>query len=192
MMRYLSCSIPGRSGQSKERLDHGRFTDSGYVIRDQEEWQEVYDGRVLPELVPVSDSIVQSIFRCRIKEMDTEKANLLDTKLALLDKTDLLKYKAVLWSESCRDFDMALDLLEQLDRYELEPDCVTPESYCRAFMEAKGMDIHHPAFRRFDFREYGLSLLKQEQKQYTCYGVVKHHRQVMDLESKETNGMEMR
>jgi len=124
-MEIFDLLDPKKVGAMQRVNEQGFFTESGYVIKDSEHWQDVYDGMTLPEPVIVADSIVNAIFRRKTKEADMEIINCLEERLTMLNKDELCKYKAVLRFERCRDFEAALCLADQLDDYDFEPDCMT-------------------------------------------------------------------
>lgn len=45
-------------GQYLRRSEQGAFTKDGYCFRSREGWQEIYDGRKLPEQIPETESIL--------------------------------------------------------------------------------------------------------------------------------------
>jgi len=192
-MEIFDLLDPKKVGAMQRVNEQGFFTESGYVIKDSEHWQDVYDGMTLPEPVIVADSIVNAIFRRKTKEADMEIINCLEERLTMLNKDELCKYKAVLRFERCRDFEAALCLADQLDDYDFEPDCMTAESYCKEFLNVKSIDTGNPAFQHFDFRSYGESLLEQEHKRLTRYGAVRYHVQPIEMNSdvQTENGIQM-
>lgn len=101
---------------------------------------------------------------------DVEVLNELAERLQEMPQKELIKYKAVLQFENWRDIEEALLLTERLDCYVFDPSQISYEHYGRKCLEDLGVDCSDPAFRNFDFAEYGMNRFDAAGMRKTNYG----------------------
>lgn len=116
--------------------------------------------------------------------------NSLAKRLTQMDDQQRLKYKAVLEYEDCERLDKAEELLERLDEYTFEPAMVTYADYGKACLEMQGVDWHDPAFRYFDFDEFGKNQCELSGFTMTSYGMVVRKEAISEEQNVE-EGMQM-
>ena len=127
----------------------------------------------------------ESLDQCRLREArsavpilekkiqfydDVEVLNELAERLQQMPQNELIKYKAVLQFENWRDIEEALLLTERLDCYVFDPSQISYEHYGRKCLEDLGVDCSDPAFRNFDFAEYGMNRFDAAGMRKTNYG----------------------
>ena len=128
---------------------------------------------------------VESLEQCRIWEVrstvpilekkiqfydDVEMLNELAERLQQMPQKELIKYKAVLQFENWKNIEEALLLTERLDCYVFDPSQISYEHYGRKCLEDLGVDCSDPAFRNFDFAEYGMNRFDAAGMRKTNYG----------------------
>lgn len=107
------------------------------------------------------------------EDTDIEKLNQLARQLDTLPVDELIKYKAILESDAFGGLERAIQLLNNMDMFEFEPNQRSYASYGRACLEQLGVDLDAEAFRNFDFERYGEKQLIKNGMVLTSYGVIK-------------------
>lgn len=106
---------------------------------------------------------------------DIDKINLLAKCLAAFSEQELTKYKAVLCFEKYTELDDILDLTQNLDCYDYDPEVANPADYTERFLRKAGINIDDPAFTSFDYNGFGSRLLEKQGIISTPYGMVKRN-----------------
>ena len=128
---------------------------------------------------------------------DIEKLNTLAQKIqAFPDQRTLAKFKAALELEICNEVGFALDVAENLDCYDFDPEVYSPAVYAEDIFREAGIDPDDPAFFRFDFIGYGERLMQQAGHVQTAYGMIIRNENPFVLkysqtDSTQTEGMTM-
>ncbi len=127
----------------------------------------------------------ESLDQCRLREIrsavpilekkiqfydDVEVLNELAERLQQMPHKELIKYKAVLQLGCWKNIEEALLLTERLDSYVFDPSQISYEHYGRKCLEDLGVDCSDPAFRNFDFAEYGMNRFDAAGMRKTNYG----------------------
>lgn len=105
---------------------------------------------------------------------DIEMLNTLAERIAAFpDSRTLTKYKAILMLEDCcYNLDMLLDITNNLDCYDFDPQIMSPGQYAEYILKEAGFDPDDPAFCGFDFHDYGERQLQESGYVATAYGTV--------------------
>lgn len=120
---------------------------------------------------------------------DIEKLDTLAGRLkAMPDSRALMKYKAALELEQCKDLALALDIAANLGCYDYKPDIVSLSVYGEHVLKNAGIDIEDPAFSGFDFDGYGERSLEKDGLVLTAYGAIARNGQVFAYEYTEQAG----
>lgn len=120
---------------------------------------------------------------------DIEKLDTLAGRLkAMPDSRALMKYKAALELEKCKDLALALDIAANLGCYDYKPDIVSLSVYGEHVLKNAGIDIEDPAFSGFDFDGYGERSLEKDGLVLTAYGAIARNGQVFAYEYTEQAG----
>lgn len=105
---------------------------------------------------------------------DIEMLNTLAERIAAFpDSRTLAKYKAILMLEDCYyNLDMVLDIANNLDCYDFDPQIMSPGQYTEYLLKEAGFDPDDSAFCCFDFNDYGERRLHGSGYVATAYGTV--------------------
>lgn len=101
---------------------------------------------------------------------DVEVLNELAERLQQMPHKELIRYKALLRLGCWKNIEEALLLTERLDSYVFDPSQISYEHYVRKCLEDLGVDCSDPAFRNFDFAEYGMNRFDAAGMRKTNYG----------------------
>lgn len=157
------------------------------------------EGRAVFELLGV-----ESLEQCKVVEIRSavprfesalsrdeavSRFNLLATELAGLPEEELVKLKAVVEAEECDSVGQALELVQHLDRYELDVHMISYAQYGRECLEGMEIDLTGEAFQDFDFDLYGQEECARLGKVLTIYGALQRE-PAFELELKE-DGLQM-
>lgn len=147
---------------------------------------------------------VESLERCKVVEIRSavphfeftlsrdepvSRFNLLATELSGLPEKELVKLKAVVEAEECDSVGQALELIQHLDRYELDVHMISYAQYGRECLEGMEIDLTGEAFQNFDFELYGMEECVRLGKVLTRYGALQRE-PAFQLELQE-RGMQM-
>ena len=123
------------------------------------------------------------------REETVSRFNRLATELSKLPEKELLKLKAGVEAEECDSVGPALELIRQLERYELDVHMTSYAKYGRECLEGMEIDLTGEAFRDFDFDLYGMEECTRLGKALTKYGALQRE-PAFELELKE-DGLRM-
>ena len=157
------------------------------------------EGRAVLELLGV-----ESLEQCKVVEIRSavprfesalsrdepvSRFNLLAAELSGLPEKELVKLKAVVEAEECDSVGQALELIQHLDRYELDVHMISYAQYGRECLEGMEIDLTGEAFQDFDFDLYGQEECARLGKVLTKYGALQRE-PAFELELKE-DGLQM-
>lgn len=101
------------------------------------------------------------------------KLNLLAQKIQEFpNQKTLAKFKAIMELELCHDLDFALDITENMECYDYDPQMYSPAVYAEYLLKEAGFNTSDPAFTMFDFQGYGERQIKQLGYMQTAYGLI--------------------
>ena len=124
-------------------------------------------------MIAEAESIVPALKFQLAGDEDIRQLNTLAERItAFSDSRTLAKYKAVLMVEDCCDLDMVLDIANNLDCYDFDPQIMSPDYYAEYILKEAGFDPDDPAFLGFDFHDYGECQLQGSGYTATAYGTV--------------------
>lgn len=177
--------------------------EKSYGNKEQSEWLELPCGEAESRTV-LGRLGVESLEQCKIleirsavphfesflsREETVSRFNRLATELSKLPEKELLKLKAVVEAEECDSVGQALELIRQLERYELDVHMTSYAKYGRECLEGMEIDLTGEAFRDFDFDLYGMEECTRLGKALTKYGALQRE-PAFELELKE-DGLRM-
>lgn len=162
------------------RADSGQAADAGVWLELPADEQAIRQAlHTLGEtnldacVIAEAESIVPALKFQLAGDEDIRQLNTLAERItAFPDSRTLAKYKAVLMVEDCCDLDMVLDIANNLDCYDFDPQIMSPGQYAEYILKEAGFDPDDPAFCGFDFHDYGKRQLQESGYMATAYGTV--------------------
>lgn len=171
--------------------------------KGQAVWLELPCGKT-EERAALDRLEVESLEQCKVVEIRSavprfestlsraepvSRFNLLATELSGLPEKELVKLKAVVEAEECDSVGQALELIQHLDRYELDVQMISYAQYGRECLEGMEIDLTGEAFQNFDFELYGMEECVRLGKVLTRYGALQ--REPAFQQELQEHGMQM-